>query len=375
MAAERTKNIVPSKIRELFDKAAEIENTIPLGIGEPDFDTPHFIKDAAAKALKEGKTKYTSNLGILKLREAVAEKYKKEYGLQLDTDEILMTVGAYEACYLAFQALINEGEEVIIPDPAFPCYTNDAVMVGARPVAVPLKEENEFRVLPEDVNEKITKKTTMLVTCYPNNPTGAVLKKEDYRGLAEICEDNDIFLLSDDVYEKIVYDYTPQCFKKYYDKTIVTNSFSKTYAMTGWRIGFAVAEKEYLTPMLRVHQYAAGCLNTPTQEAAYTALQSDQSCVREMVEEYKRRRDFTVKKLNDMGLKTLLPKGTFYCYPNIGSTGMSSSEFSEYLLEKTGVVVVPGTAFGENGEDYIRVSFATDIEKIKEALKRMKNVI
>jgi aspartate aminotransferase len=375
MVAKRVQNVVPSKIRELFEKASKMEDVICLGIGEPDFDTPKFIKDAAIRALKRGKTKYTPNSGIPKLREAVAEKYKKEYGIDVDTDEILMTVGAYEAVYLTFQALINEGDEVIVPDPAFPCYPNDAAMTGAKSVRIALKEENEFRLIPEDVNEKITKKTKMLITCYPNNPTGGVLKKEDYKGISEICEDNNIFLLSDDVYEKIVYDYKPQCFKKYYDKTIIANSFSKTYAMTGWRIGFAIAEKEHITPMLRVHQYAVACLNAPAQEAAYEALRSDQSCVESMVKEYRKRRDYTVKKLNEIGLKTILPKGTFYCYPNIQFTGMSSSRFSEYILKKCRVVVIPGNAFGENGEGFVRISFATEIEKIKEALDRIENVI
>jgi aspartate aminotransferase len=375
MVARRVEKVVPSKIRELFEKASRMENVISLGIGEPDFDTPEFIKDAAAAALKQGKTKYTSNRGIPKLREAIAEKYAREYGVTVDSDEILMTVGAYEAVYLAFQGLINEGDEIIIPDPAFPCYTNDAVMVEARPVLIPLEEENAFRILPEDINEKITKKTTMVVVCYPNNPTGSVLEKEDYRGIAEICEDNDLFLLSDDVYEKIVYDYTPQCLKKYYDKTIVTNSFSKTYAMTGWRIGFTLAEKEYITPMLRVHQYAAGCLNTPTQEAAYTALRSDQHCVEEMVTAYKKRRDYVVKRLNDLGLRTILPRGTFYCYANIHATGMDCSAFSTYVLEKARVVVVPGTAFGHTSDEFVRISFATSIEKIREALDRIENVI
>ncbi|MCD6127160.1 MAG: pyridoxal phosphate-dependent aminotransferase [Methanomicrobia archaeon] len=375
MTVKRVQNIAPSKIRELFEKASKMDNVISLGIGEPDFDTPQFIKDAAVEALKEGKTKYTPNLGILKLREAISEKYKKEYDVELSPDEILMTVGAYEAVYLTFEALIDEGDEVIIPDPAFPCYVNDTVMAEAKPVRIDLKEENEFRLTPEDLNEKITEKTKMLITCYPNNPTGAVLLEEDYKAISEICEDHDIFLLSDDVYEKIVYDYRPQCFKKYYEKTVITNSFSKTYAMTGWRIGFVAAEKEYITPMLRIHQYAAGCLNTPTQEAAYAALKSDQGCVREMVREYRKRRDYVVKKLNEMGLKTILPKGTFYCYPNISSTGMNSVEFSNYLLEKCRVVVVPGTAFGDNGKDFVRVSFATSLEKIKEAMERIENVI
>ncbi|MCD6467625.1 MAG: pyridoxal phosphate-dependent aminotransferase [Methanomicrobia archaeon] len=375
MVAKRVRSVVPSKIRELFEKASKMEDVISLGIGEPDFDTPQFIKDAAVRALKSGETKYTSNLGILKLREAVSEKYKKEYGVNVDTNEILMTIGAYEAVYLVFQALIDEGDEVIVPDPAFPCYINDAAMIGAKSVRVPIKEENEFRLIPEDVNEKITRKTKMLITCYPNNPTGGVLKKEDYKGISEICEDSNIILLSDDIYEKIVYDYKPQCFKKYYDKTIITNSFSKTYAMTGWRVGFAVAEREYITPMLRIHQYVAACLNTPAQEAACEALRSDQRCVERMVKEYRKRRDYVVKRLNDMGLKTILPKGTFYCYPNIKSTGMRSSQLSEYLLEKCRVVVIPGNAFGDNGEGFVRVSFATDIEKIKEALDRIENVI
>lgn len=377
MVAERVKLVIPSKIRELSERSKKIENVISLGIGEPDFDTPAHIKEAAKKALDEGLTHYTENQGLFKVRKAISDRYMRLFSTEALPQNILLTAGAYEAVYLAFLGLLNKGDEVLIPDPVFLCYENDAYMSESIPVKFPLYEENGFRPSQDDILEKINKKTKMLVLNYPSNPTGGVLEKEDYKMIADICEDHNLYLLSDDTYEEIVFDgYKPDCFLKYYDKTIITNSFSKNYAMTGWRVGFAIAEKEMLTPMLRIHQYAVSCLNTPALEGAYAALTSSQKCVSDMVSEYERRRDLIVNGLNNLpGVSCINPKGTFYCFVNITDTGMTSREFSDFMLDNAKVVVVPGDAFGDRGEGFVRCSFATDYPKIEEALLRMEKAL
>lgn len=377
MVAERVKLVVPSKIRELSERASKIENVISLGIGEPDFDTPSHIKEAAKKALDQGFTHYTENQGMFKVRKAVSERYNNLFSADVHPQNVLLTAGAYEAVYLAFMALLNKGDEVLIPDPIFLCYENDAYMSESVPVRFPLYEEDSFRPSQDEILERITDKTKMLVLNYPSNPTGGVLEKEDYKMLADICEDNNLYLLSDDTYEEVVFDdYQPDCFLNYYDKTIITNSFSKNYAMTGWRVGFVVTEKEMLTPMLRIHQYAVSCLNTPALEGAYSALTSSQQCVSDMVKEYERRRNLIVDRLNSFpNISCINPKGTFYCFANVTETGMTSREFSDFILDNAKVVVVPGDAFGDRGEGFIRCSFATDYQKIKEALDRMENAL
>ena len=377
MVAERVKLVIPSKIRELSERAKKIENVISLGIGEPDFDTPVHIKEAAKKALDQGSTHYTENQGLFKVRKAISDRYMRLFSAEALPQNILLTAGAYEAVYLAFMALLNKGDEVLVPDPTFLCYENDAYMSDSIPVRFPLHEENNFRPSQDDIIERINQKTKMLVLNYPSNPTGGVLEKADYKMIADICEDNNLYLLSDDTYEEIVFDgYKPDCFLNYYDKTIITNSFSKNYAMTGWRVGFAVAEKEMLTPMLRIHQYAVSCLNTPALEGTYTALTSSQKCVSDMVKEYERRRNLIVKGLNKLpGVSCINPKGTFYCFANITETGMTSREFSDFMLDNAKVVVVPGDAFGDRGEGFVRCSFATDYKKIEEALARMEKAL
>ncbi len=377
MVAERVKLVIPSKIRELSERAKKIENVISLGIGEPDFDTPLHIKEAAKTALDQGFTHYTENQGMFKVRKAISDRYMRLFSAEAHPQNILLTAGAYEAVYLAFMALLNKGDEVLVPDPIFLCYENDAYMSESIPVRIPLYEENSFRPAQDDILERVNQKTKMLVLNYPSNPTGGVLEKKDYKMVADICEDNNLYLLSADTYEEIVYDgYKPDCFLNYYDKTIITNSFSKNYAMTGWRVGFVVAEKEMLTPMLRIHQYAVSCLNTPALEGTYTALTSSQKCVSDMVREYERRRNLIVKGLNNLqGVSCINPKGTFYCFANITETGMTSREFSDFMLDNAKVVVVPGDAFGDRGEGFIRCSFATDYKKIEEALLRMEKAL
>ena len=264
MVAERVKLVIPSKIRELSERSKKIENVISLGIGEPDFDTPVHIKEAAKKALDEGLTHYTENQGLFKVRKAISDRYMRLFSTEALPQNILLTAGAYEAVYLAFLGLLNKGDEVLIPDPVFLCYENDAYMSESIPVKFPLYEENGFRPSQDDILEKINKKTKMLVLNYPSNPTGGVLEKEDYKMIADICEDHNLYLLSDDTYEEIVFDgYKPDCFLKYYDKTIITNSFSKNYAMTGWRVGFAIAEKEMLKCRIPIRSFMP---NTPALE-------------------------------------------------------------------------------------------------------------
>lgn len=377
MVAERVKLVIPSKIRELSERAKKIENVISLGIGEPDFDTPVHIKEAAKKALDQGFTHYTENQGLFKVRKAISDRYMRLFSAEALPQNILLTAGAYEAVYLAFVALLNKGDEVLIPDPTFLCYENDAYMSESIPVRVPLYEENSFRPSQDAILERINQKTKMLVLNYPSNPTGSVLEKSDYKMIADICEDHNLYLLSDDTYEEIVFDgYKPDCFLNYYEKTIIANSFSKNYAMTGWRVGFVVTEKEMLTPMLRVHQYAVSCLNTPALEGTYTALTSSQQCVSDMVKEYERRRNLIVSGLNKLpGVSCINPKGTFYCFANITETGMTSREFSDFVLDNAKVVVVPGDAFGDRGEGFVRCSFATDYKKIEEALLRMEKAL
>jgi aspartate aminotransferase len=377
MVADRVKQVIPSKIRELSERAKKIENVISLGIGEPDFDTPVHIKEAAKKALDDGLTGYTENQGLFKVRKAISDRYMRLFSTEVHPQNILLTAGAYEAVYLTFMALMNRGDEVLIPDPIFLCYENDAYMSDSIPVRFPLHEEDSFRPSQDEILERINDKTKMLVLNYPSNPTGGVLEKNDYKMIADICEDHNLYLLSDDTYEEIVFDgYKSDCFLNYYDKTVVTNSFSKNYAMTGWRVGFVIAEKEMLTPMLRIHQYAVSCLNTPALEGTYTALTSSQKCVEDMVKEYEKRRNLIVKGLNKLpGVSCINPKGTFYCFANITETGMTSREFSDFMLDNAKVVVVPGDAFGDKGEGFIRCSFATDYKKIEEALLRMETAL
>jgi aspartate aminotransferase len=370
-----------SKIRELFEKARKMKNVISLGIGEPDFDTPEVIKDAAKRALDEGYTHYTPNAGIPEFREAIAEYYNDFYKIDVHPDNIIVTAGAYEGTYLAFQSLLEEGDDVIIPDPAFVCYVEDAKIAEAGIIRIPLREENGFRVDPDELVEIITKRTRMLVVNYPNNPTGAVMKKQDVKALADIAEDYNLYILSDEPYEHFLYEgakhypmvkYAP-------DNTILANSFSKTFAMTGWRLGFTIAPNQIIKDMIKLHAYVIGNVASFIQIAGITALRDSRSWagLEEMRRTYAERRKVVVKNLNDMPhITPFKPKGAFYVWAKIDpELDMSSEDFANWLLEKAGVVVIPGTAFGKHGEGWIRISYATKKDQLIEAMDRMRKAL
>jgi len=378
--AGRINLIQRSKIRELFERASKMKNVISLGIGEPDFDTPQNIKEAAKRALDEGWTHYTPNAGIAELRNAISEYYATHYGMRIPPQNVLVTAGAYEATYLAFESLLEEGDEVIIPDPAFVCYVEDAKVSGAKYVRLPLKEENEFQPDPDELLELITKRTRMIVLNYPNNPTGATLDDEVAKAVADIAQDYNIYILSDEPYEHFLYDgakHVPMM-KYASDNTILANSFSKTFAMTGWRLGFTIAPEDVIKDMIKLHAYIIGNVASFVQVAGVAALREEASwkAVEEMRKEYEKRRKLVLEHLKEMPyIKAFEPKGAFYVFANITGTGMKSEEFAEWLLDKAGVVVIPGTAFGPNGEGYIRISYATSQENLLEAMARMKKAL
>ncbi|WP_297486889.1 aminotransferase class I/II-fold pyridoxal phosphate-dependent enzyme [Thermococcus sp.] len=376
--AGRINLIQRSKIRELFEKARRMENVISLGIGEPDFDTPEIIKEAAKRALDEGYTHYTPNAGIPEFREAIAEYYKDFYRVDIDPDSIIVTAGAYEATYLAFESLLEEGDDVIIPDPAFVCYAEDAKISEAGILRIPLRPENGFRMDPDEVVELVTKRTRMIVMNYPNNPTGATLDKETAKAIADIAKDYNIYILSDEPYEHFIYEgarhhpmikYAP-------DNTILANSFSKTFAMTGWRLGFAIAPGQVIHDMIKLHAYIIGNAASFVQIAGITALRDKRSwdAVKEMREVYSKRRKTVLRYLNEMPhIEPFRPKGAFYVWARIDpELDMSSEDFANWLLENSGVVVIPGTAFGKHGEGWIRISYATKMDLLTEAMERMK---
>ncbi|WP_297069363.1 pyridoxal phosphate-dependent aminotransferase [Thermococcus sp.] len=370
-----------SKIRELFEKARKMENVISLGIGEPDFDTPEVIKDAAKRALDEGYTHYTPNAGIPEFREAIAEYYNDFYKVDVHPDNIIVTAGAYEGTYLAFQSLLEEGDDVIIPDPAFVCYVEDAKITEAGIIRIPLREENGFRVDPDELVEIITKRTRMLVINYPNNPTGAVMKKQDAKALADIAEDYNLYILSDEPYEHFLYEGAKHypMIKYAPDNTILANSFSKTFAMTGWRLGFTIAPDQIIKDIIKLHAYVIGNVTSFIQIAGITALRDSRSWagLEEMRRTYSERRKVVLKHLSNMPHVTpFKPKGAFYVWAKIDpELDMSSEDFANWLLENAGVVVIPGTAFGKHGEGWIRISYATKRDQLIEAMDRMRRAL
>jgi len=379
--AGRINIIQRSKIRELFEKASKMENVISLGIGEPDFDTPEVIKDAAKRALDEGYTHYTPNAGIPEFREAIAEYYKDFYKVDVDIDNILVTAGAYEATYLAFQSILEQGDDVIIPDPAFVCYVEDAKIAEAGIIRIPLREEYKFRLNPDELVEAITKRTRMIVINYPNNPTGAVMKKSVVKAIADIAQDYNIYILSDEPYEHFLYEGAKHypMIKYAPDNTILANSFSKTFAMTGWRLGFAIAPKQVIRDMIKLHAYVIGNVTSFVQIAGITALRDKRSweAVERMREVYDERRKLVLKYLNEMPhIQPFKPKGAFYVWVKIDpELDMTSEDFADWLLDNARVVVIPGTAFGKQGEGWVRISYATEKDKLIEAMERMNSAL
>jgi aminotransferase len=377
--SERITAVPPSGIRRFFDIAATMEDVISLGIGEPDFDTPEPIVQAGIEALKQGETHYTSNSGLMELRRAIAEHLDRKYGQTYNpASEILVTVGVSEALYLAFAATLDPGDEVIVPEPCFVAYAPEVVFAGGVPVIVPTMVENNFQVTAEAIAAAITPRTKALLIGYPNNPTGAVMSRERLNEIAAVVKQHDLLVISDEIYDRLVYGVEHVCFPSLpgmYKRTILLQGFSKAYAMTGWRIGYIAAPAEILDMMRKVHQYTIMSAPTVSQYAALAALREGEPYVQEMAAEYDRRRRLIVGGMNEIGLKCFEPQGAFYAFPSIEVTGMDGNDFAEKLLHEERVAVVPGSAFGEAGEGYVRCSYATAYEKIEEALERLRRFV
>ena len=377
--SERIAAVPPSGIRRFFDIAATMDDVISLGIGEPDFGTPEPIVQAGIEALKRGETHYSSNSGLMELRRAIAEHLDRMYGQTYNPEsEVLVTVGVSEALHLALAATLDPGDEVIIPHPCFVSYAPEVVFAGGTPVVIPTTVEHDFQVTAEAIREAITPRTKALLISYPNNPTGAVMRRERMDEIAAVAKQHDLLVISDEVYDRLVYGVEHVCFPSLpgmYERTVLLQGFSKAYAMTGWRIGFMAAPCGILDTMRKVHQYTIMCASTVAQYAALTALQEGEPYVQEMVAEYDRRRRLIVDGLNEIGLKCFEPQGAFYAFPSIEITGMDGTEFAETLLHEEKVAVVPGHAFGKAGEGYVRCSYATAYEKIEEALERLHRFV
>jgi aminotransferase len=378
--SETAINYPRSGIRVMFDLAAQHSDAINLCVGEPNFDTPNHIIESAKKALDMGMTHYTSNSGIFELRQAIADKYTYEFNENYCPENVIVTVGGMEALFLSLSAIINPGDEIIVPDPAYPNYLGQIKMLGGKVVNVPLYEEHGFKLQPEDLEKAITPKTKALVINSPSNPIGCILEKEDLEALAKVVEKHNMMVISDEVYEKIMFDnhvhYSMAQVPEVRDKVIIINSLSKTYAMTGWRLGYVVANKELISNMPKLQEGLVSCAPTFIQEAAIEAITGPQESLQEMIKHYKRRRDLFINGLNEIpGFKCIKTAGSFYAFPNIKAFGKTSKEFAYEILREAGVVGVPGSAFGEMGEGYLRFSFANSDEKLKEAVERIARYI
>ncbi len=377
--SERIATVPPSGIRRFFDIAATMEGVVSLGIGEPDFVTPEPIVQAGIEALKRGETHYSSNSGLMELRRAIAEHLDRLYGQTYNpASEILVTVGVSEALYLVFAATLDPGDEVIVPEPCFVSYAPEVVFAGGTPVIVPATVENDFQVTAGDIAAAVTPRTKALLIGYPNNPTGAVMSRERLNEIAAVAKQHDLLVISDEIYDRLVYGAEHVCFPSLpgmYSRTALLQGFSKAYAMTGWRIGYIAAPAEILGMMRKVHQYTIMCAPTVSQYAALAALREGEPYVQEMAAEYDRRRRLIVDGLNEIGLKCFEPQGAFYAFPSVEITGMDENEFAETLLHEERVAVVPGSAFGEAGRGYVRCSYATAYEKIEEALERLQRFV
>lgn len=375
--SKRVAGLKPSGIRKFFDIAATMKDVISLGIGEPDFTTPKPILDAGIRSLQNGETHYTSNWGKMELRQAIADNLQKLYGVKYDpATEVVATVGVSEALYLTFTAILDPGDEVIIPTPCFVSYQAEVILAGGVPVEVPARLENQFMIDPADIRKAITPRTKCIFIGYPSNPTGAVATREVMLEIAKIAEERDLLVVSDEIYDRLVYDFDHVCFpslgESLKQRTVLLGGFSKDYAMTGWRIGYACGPADIIQGLVRIHQYTIMSAPTTAQDAALEALKSGNSYVEEMVAEYNRRRKLLVAGLNRLGLSTFEPRGAFYTFPNIRASGMDDETFAESLLKEEGVAVVPGNAFGPGGDGFVRACYATEYSKIEEALHRME---
>ena len=374
--SKRLQQIPSSGIRKLYDLLAPREGVVSLGVGEPDFITPWNIREAAINAIKEGRTSYTPNAGLLTLRQELARYLKENYGLDYDPNgELMITVGASEALDVVFRTILNPGDEVIMTDPYFVAYHPCVFLAGGEPVCIPINMENNFELDPSDVEARITDKTKAILIGYPANPTGAIMHRDKLLQIADIAKRHNVMVVSDEIYAKLVYGIEHTCFPALPGmqwNTILISGLSKSHAMTGWRIGFIAAARELMAAIMKIHQYTTICAPQISQLAAIEALSAGEQSTREMVSEYDRRRKVIVKGLNDIGLSCFEPLGAFYAFPSIKSTGMTSMEFCERALDEAKVGVVPGTAFGANGEGHVRCSYATSLANIEEALSRLE---
>ena len=375
MLSDTLKDIKPSGIRKFFDLLADMGDVTALTVGQPDFVTPWHIREAAIQSLERGHTYYTSNSGLTELRSEITCYMKRRFGLDYEKDEVLITVGGSEAIDVAVRALVNPGDEVIVPMPSFVCYEPIARMAGAKVVTINTKAENGFKLTPDQLRGAITEKTKLLILPYPNNPTGAILDREELEAIADVLCDTDIAVLSDEIYAELTYGKQHVSIANIdgmKDRTIIASGFSKAYAMTGWRLGYLLAPKVWLKQMTKLHQYAIMCAPTVSQFAAVEAMREGDSDIAEMRAEYDRRRNFIYEGLKKIGLPVQMPEGAFYIYPYIGGYGLSSEEFCERLLMEEKCAIVPGTAFGDCGEGYARISYAYSVKHIEEALEKIE---
>lgn len=376
--SEKIKKIKPSGIRKFFDIANKIEDCISLGVGEPDFETPWHITEEGIYSLEQGRTFYTSNQGLPDLREEISKWNKRKYDLDYSKDEVIVTCGGSEAIDIALRACINPGDEVVVLEPNYVCYEPDILMAGGKPVIIKLKNENDFRLTLEELEAVITPKTKILLINYPNNPTGAIMAKEHLERIAPIIIENDLLVISDEIYSELTYS-GKHCsigsLPNMRDRTLTINGFSKTFAMTGWRLGYVMGPKAIIDQVKKIHQFVVMSAPTISQYAGIEALRNGDSDVEKMKKEYDKRRKYLLREFDRLGLPCFEPRGAFYIFPNISKYGMSSEEFATNLLEKEHVVVVPGTAFGDSGEGFVRISYAYSLETLKEAIKRIERYL
>ena len=378
MLSETLKDIKPSGIRKFFDLLADMGDVTALTVGQPDFVTPWHIREAAIQSLERGHTYYTSNSGLPELRSEIAKYMNRRFGLEYSPSEVLVTVGGSEAIDVAVRSLVNPGDEVIIPMPSFVCYEPIARMAGAVPVIINTKAENGFKLTADELRQAITPKTKMLILPYPNNPTGAILEREELEELAEVIRDTNIAILSDEIYAELTYGKTHVSIANIEgmrERTIIASGFSKAYAMTGWRLGYICAPAAWTKQMTKLHQYAIMCAPTVSQFAAVEALKNGDEDIAEMCAEYNRRRVFIAEGLEKIGIPVMIPEGAFYIYPYIGGFGLTSEEFCQRLLMEEKCAIVPGTAFGECGEGYARISYAYSVKHIEEALEKIERFV
>ena len=373
------KTIEPSGIRKFFDIVSEMEDAISLGVGEPDFDTPWHIRDEGIYSLEKGRTFYTSNAGLKELKIEISKYLDRKYGMKYNyNNEIMVTVGGSEGIDMALRAMLDPGDEVIIPQPSYVSYEPCTVLAGGKPVIVELKEENEFRLTAEELEEAITPKSKILIMPFPNNPTGAVMELNDIEAIAKVVKEHDLYVITDEIYSELTYlekHVSIASLPGMKERCVLINGFSKAYAMTGWRLGYACAPKEILSQMLKIHQFAIMCAPTTSQYAAIEALKNGDNDVKEMRTAYNQRRRFLMNAFKEMGLECFEPYGAFYVFPCIKEFGMTSEEFATKFLREEKVATVPGTAFGDSGEGFLRISYAYSLDTLKIAMERLKNFV